>query len=554
MTDHSKKIIAAFKRINYKPRDNQIKDCNLIINAFIDEKFDNVVLSAPTGLGKSIIGAVVAEVCHELSHTDRNASLILMHNNILVNQYHKSFSDHIGFANLKGTNNYTCGLLPSLPGHESSASDCVKDFVGKGNPVCNECEFNKSREQKNLVKHLITNYDYYFSVSQIIDVEILAPRYMTIWDEAHTINEVFSNHNTIHLNEEKFDHIIEDAIKLNLPDQIISTLQMSKKLLTKNKITHDNYLKYISSIVKLVVPIQLEAADYAEKFWAKNDRDNYVKFNRIYNKYKSFNSLLNDFIEYGFEHVFQSLDKEIYIKPIFIGQHIFKEILGTSVKNLFMSATVTKEFLVKTIGIDPEKTKEIVLDSVFDKENKKFVFVKPIALNNRTINEPETIEYLTKLCKIIAGFHEGESGIILTPSFALSGQIADAMRNDFNVIEHIRSRSLIDFVELFKETKGSILISPSLFEGLNLEDDICRFQILVKAPFPSIADDRMRYIMDSYPDIFSLMTLMKIVQGAGRGVRNVEDYATTYALDLNIKRLFMSSANIWKDEFEILEF
>jgi Rad3-related DNA helicase len=553
MKDYSNNILQAFSRIRYLPRDNQVSDINLIVNAFIDEKFDNVVLSAPTGLGKSIIGAVVAEVCAGISHTDKKASIILMHNNILVNQYHGSFSDHEGFSNLKGVNNYTCAKLPSLPNQESSAADCVKDFVGE-NPTCNACEFNISRKQKNLVNHLITNYDYYFAVSQLADIEILNPRYMTVWDEAHTINEVFSNHNTIYLNEEKIDHMIEDAIKLNLSDDIVATLNMSKKLLSKNKITHDNYKRYIESIIKLAIPIQMESLRFAEDFWDDGDRDNYVKFNRIHNKYKSLNGLLNDFIDYQFEHVFQALDKEIYIKPIFIGRHIFQNILGTSVKNLFMSATVTKEFLVKTVGLDPEKTKEIKLDPIFSKENKKFVFAKPISLNNRTINEPKTTEYLAKICKMIVGFHENESGIILTPSFLLANQIAEVLKKDHNIIEHVRSQSLTECVERFKETKGSILISPSLFEGLNLEDDICRFQILVKAPYPSLADDRMKYIMDNYPDIFSLMTLMKIVQGAGRAIRNINDHAVTYALDSNIERLFKSKENIWKDEFEVIEF
>jgi len=59
----------------------------------------------------------------------------------------------------------------------------------------------------------------------------------------------------------------------------------------------------------------------------------------------------------------------------------------------------------------------------------------------------------------------------------------------------------------------------------------------------------MRFILNQYPDIYSLLATMKLTQGAGRSVRGPEDWATTYFLDSNIQRLWTSKSNEWADEF-----
>jgi len=86
-----------------------------------------------------------------------------------------------------------------------------------------------------------------------------------------------------------------------------------------------------------------------------------------------------------------------------------------------------------------------------------------------------------------------------------------------------------------------------------LDGDICRYQILVKAPYASLADKRIHYIMNYHKEIYELMTLMKIIQGAGRSVRSKDDYADTYALDYNIRRLFLNKNNVWQNEFKVVD-
>jgi Rad3-related DNA helicase len=551
MTKYTKEILSGFARIGYTPRGNQVESIDRIVKAFVDDGFTNVVLSAPPGIGKSIIGAVTAEVCAELAGQRNLKSLILMQNNMLVNQYQNSFGSNSNFSQIKGAVNYSCAAIPALPGFEATAEECIKVIQSIQNPICNSCEYNISSELKNTVDHLITNYSYYF-VSKGIS---LKARYMTIWDEAHTINEVFCNYNSTVVTSQFLDSLRSDCNMVSIKKTLLDILESIRNRLQNgeiSEITYEDDLENLSEIYKELVLIATEAAD---EYFSKNEMEKYVKFTRLSKKYSYLISKIEYILEN--EHIFQVDETEFSVKPIFIGEKSFYSSLNDSRKNLFMSATVSKKIIVETVGVKDEETTEIILDPVFDPVNKKMIFMKPIPLNNTSLQEPDTIKHIAGISEAIVGHHKNDCGIILTPSFKLTGEIAEYLRKNknINVLEHVRGSNINEIIDIFKSSVGNtVLISPSIFEGLSLDDELCRYQILVKAPFPSLADKRIMYIMTHHREVYDIMTLQKIIQGAGRAVRNENDHAVTYALDMNIKRLFNSKLNVWKNEFQILEF
>jgi Rad3-related DNA helicase len=77
----------------------------------------------------------------------------------------------------------------------------------------------------------------------------------------------------------------------------------------------------------------------------------------------------------------------------------------------------------------------------------------------------------------------------------------------------------------------SVLVAANLTEGYDGKDDLCRFVILPKVPFPSLGDTRTRLRMEEDARSFDYQALVAVVQGAGRGVRHPDDYADTWILD-----------------------
>jgi hypothetical protein len=85
--------------------------------------------------------------------------------------------------------------------------------------------------------------------------------------------------------------------------------------------------------------------------------------------------------------------------------------------------------------------------------------------------------------------------------------------------------------EHFTSSKPTVLISPSLHLGLDLKDDLSRFQIITKVPYPSLGDrwiDEKRKRSEQW---YTWQTALRLVQGYGRSIRSKDDWAKTYVLD-----------------------
>ena len=571
---YEKQILEAYKRIGYSPRDNQVEHINNVLIAFLDEGYKNVVLSAPTGTGKSIIGAIVAEVVQAIKypHENAHASFLLTATNVLAQQYHDSFVDDTapedeGFHIIKGASNYECSALSS-PEEPQTAENCAIGLFRKSGmddmiqSNCNHCKYQHARTMKTKARQLITNYSYYF-VDRMYSQAPMPKVAVAVFDEAHLLNDLFTEHNAIYFSEKRLKAMAEEvSSELSLGNtDVFKQLKMVREHLIAGKINDDNYETYLKVLLETYNEISTAAKADAERNVRSPTK--YLKLNKLHKKYFGLGCKIDDLFLFDYPSVFEYKEKdpkkgqnenEISVKPIFIGEMF--EALDNADHNLLMSATISELYAKRTMSL-PGTTKHIRLPPQFPKENKKVIFFKPQALNYNSMKDPATIKKLCATTYQIVEHHTklGERGIILAPSFAIVQSLAETlrtMRGGYKVFEHERGQKLADLLEMFKAYQGgpAILLTPSGFEGLDLPGDLSRYQIIVKAPYASLGDKRIKVILDTYPDIYSLTTLMKITQGAGRSVRSFDDYATTYCLDTGIQRLWTAKNNEWADEFQ----
>ena len=570
---YEQQITDAFTRLGFTARDNQIKYINLICEAFLDEKIKNVVLSAPTGTGKSIIGTVVAETIHSIKYPSApaNASFLLSATNVLLDQYHKTFADKAEqnlFLLVKGAANYECEALSSEEEKQNAENCAISLFRKNGmqnliDSYCNNCEYFRMKALKPIARHLITNYSYYF-IDRMYSAAPMAKRTVAVFDEAHLINDLFIDHNAIYISEKRLSLCAEevnDNLTLGNTD-VFRDIKLIKDALTGGKITEANYLDWLKRLQAVYSEISDAAKSNADR--SIKNPSKYLKLQKLSKKYYSFGCKIDDLFTFEYPHVFEFKEKsaakyqaesEINVKPIFVGDMF--QVLDNAEHNLLMSATISDQFAKRTITF-PETTKHIRLDPQFPPENKKVIFYKPQVLNYRTMQEAETIKKLCSTVSQIVKHHteKGERGIILAPSFAAAQQIAKDLKgsSSYTLFEHIKGEKLSEVLDDFKKysKKPAVLITPSGFEGIDLPGDLSRFQILVKMPYASLGDKRIQTILDRYPDIYQIQALMKVVQGAGRSVRNKEDWATTYILDAGAQRSWTSKMNEWSNEFQTL--
>ena len=559
-------IDKCYSDLNLFSINGQDKIINDILVQFIDNNKKNIVLQSPLGSGKSIIGAIVARAFkymfseHLESNDDLLPASIVVHSNNLVRQYSDTFKNFTSkdFHQIIGASNYKCAAgnhLSDVKNPDYRGDSCffktAEEYIKTD--FCETCEYKLAKAHINKTDVLITNYSYHFI--SCMWTHHLKKRIITIFDEAHMINDVFCEHNAIYISVDRIQKYIDECQEHfpgELKEQILFFKNL-KKMMNDNKIHDSNYME----IIKLVARHYNKIASVFSKYTADTEDkssalDESIKMSKISKKYQDLSCKIGDLITYNYDHVFECKDGDISIKSIFVSD-MSKQIM--SEYNLFMSATISDEFMIQTMNLPRDITAFIKVEPIYPAENKPLMFIGSHKLNYENMNNPEVIKELRENVYAILeqANEEKNKGIMFTSSFKLGEQLTDKFPKHTKLFLHKSGVDVNQLINDFKSYQGSaLLVSPSIYEGLSFDDDLSRFAILSKCPYPSLGEKRMKYIANNYPDIYKIITIKKIIQAIGRSVRNKDDHAITFVLDCNIEYLFNSQLNVWKNEFKII--
>ena len=192
-----------------------------------------------------------------------------------------------------------------------------------------------------------------------------------------------------------------------------------------------------------------------------------------------------------------------------------------------------------------------VVPSTFD-FTKSPVFVLnrfKMTLKERKQNLPNVVQIVTQLTK---GKFKDERGIIQTGSYDIAKEIYN------KVPPEVRSRMLIYrgsrektlCVKIHQRSKNTILIGPTLNQGMDLPNEQCRFIIVCKVPFPSLGSSLVKEKTRLFRRWYESTTSNEIIQGIGRGVRNETDWCVTYILDASFMELYKATIDQYPEELQ----
>lgn len=226
---------------------------------------------------------------------------------------------------------------------------------------------------------------------------------------------------------------------------------------------------------------------------------------------------------------------------------------------LAMSATVISadEWLdscgVEAAGLEAGR---VVMDSPFAVEHRPILYVPQGDMGYKTW-ERDVDSMVDGVAKILDR-HPEDAVLIHTTSYKLNraivagikGKMSDMGQQGRKIVTHDDARgrdvALAEYVELAERGRAPIVCSPSLDRGVDLPGDLCRVQIIVKVPFPSLGDrqiaERMR--VDGGQAWYRAQTARTLVQMTGRGVRSAEDHAVTYVLDSQFGRWWKQAKTV----------
>lgn len=529
---------------NFTPNKQQVKLLQNIEQAF-EDGYKFVVCSAPTGSGKSFISKTLSSASRapskefidlvstyqvfkrtqtgdylysdEIEEQKTYGAFALTITKALQDQYKELFTD---IDVLKGKSNYQCSYDEN---YNVEFAPCI--FLKKVKDECwnkNSCPYYEARNKAITSCFSTLNYNMFFALPHHV-----RRRQYIICDEASELEEQLVKEFSCQIN---FDYLKKVEITIRpLPSD-------------------GDYGKLGRWISGLSVDIE-DKIDELKDVVNKNESKNIAAY--INDKktelisLQSLQSKLKTLLDtwHDSEYIFERVAKGVNFMPLKVDR-LARHIFDYADRVVLMSATIIdpKNFC-KTLGID--KFKYVEADSTFD-ANKAPIYANTkvkLNYNNLQSNLPKIVKMIKEICQV----HSNEKGIIHTQTNTITNYLKDnlndnrilyrepGVKNEDILLQHIQSNS------------PTILASPSMTHGVDLKDDLARFQIIIKAPFLPMTDKRVEKMMKVDFNWYMNKMLSSLIQSCGRGVRSHKDHCVTYILDAAIiEAIFKNKGKIPK--------
>jgi Rad3-related DNA helicase len=138
--------------------------------------------------------------------------------------------------------------------------------------------------------------------------------------------------------------------------------------------------------------------------------------------------------------------------------------------------------------------------------------------------------------------HPGQKGIIHTGSYKIQKYLQDNL--SFSRLIFPERGGVEDALALHKESKDpTVLVSPAVTEGVDGKDDLVRFQVVCKIPYPFLGDRRIKILANRDWGWYNYQAAKTLIQALGRGVRSETDWCKNYVLDDALEK-FINQSNV----------
>ena len=238
--------------------------------------------------------------------------------------------------------------------------------------------------------------------------------------------------------------------------------------------------------------------------------------------------------------VFNCIDEYYLLQRHFYNKFGFK---------VLMTATMgsPKDFM-RNHGLKSAKYYKI--DSGFEWERSPIIVYPGKKMSARFLEE--NFDWAVERTVSILQNHSKERGIIHTGSYDLGEKMWRALPKELRkrVLIYKGSEEKDKIIKKLKKQPDTVLMGPSLLEGLNLVDDDSRFQVFLKVPYPHLGDKYVKAKLDNSQYWYNWKTSIAVLQGIGRSIRTPQDWAVTYFIDGCFADLLRSASDQFPQEFK----
>ncbi len=381
------------------PREKQIRAIEYIQKKY-DEGFRDIVIAAPTGIGKTGIGATVCYWAEQANLPGAPGGYYLVTQKLLQDQIERDFprfkKEFVPGVSLKSATEYEC------PVH----GDCGSGAVAPKGKGCNyrridQCAYICQRNKFIGATLACTNYPYIFT--EHWNVGALPARRVAILDECHTVERQILGFIELSLSEEviaewtgriKYLPVLSTKLEFTSWVERFYLPELFKKLKDITALVEGDgdpktlkmKVKLSTHIAKIVVSVDLIKAQPDNwVYWQENDKNG---------------ALVS------------------VAKPLDAAPFVPKMINELADLRIYMSAFPgSKRVFSRSLGIPPEKLAWLNLNSTFPIENRP-ILLMPLGSMSKN-NVDYTLPAVLRMSEKIFSAHANQKGIIHCHTYKL---------------------------------------------------------------------------------------------------------------------------------------
>lgn len=478
-------------------RQQQLEVINLIRS---NPNKKHYIMECPTGVGKSGIALALANASKD--------AFIATANKSLQDQYENEFPDIL--TTIKGRDNYLCTTHSnSSQGVKFTCANSPCQTSKQAKQDCSKlrlCEYHGQLTKAKQSHSTLFNFAAFLTFTN--HTPHFKPRESLIFDEAHNLVSWLTNFIQITFSIDK----IRQQFSIHTPLSYV------------NGEDYEHYLRKLEEAysARKTLLEELEPLDKQQLKELEHIESQLHKLNMIFNSKLGLNNFAVVEEKSKFGH-------QLHFKPIDVSEFTKDYIFNKAEKFFYLSATILNfDEFISQLGINPNDCVKIQVGSSFPKQNRPIIKRYVGQLNYKTT--PTLLPKLIEEIKSILQEHKDHRGIIHGISYTLCDQIMSGV-DDPRIIFPRTAAAQEQAKITHKSSPNSVLLSPSMFEGVDLKQDLARFQIIVKMPFPNIKDRVLMRRKELYPDYIYTQTALALVQAYGRIIRSETDWGKTYILD-----------------------
>jgi Rad3-related DNA helicase len=511
-------------------RDGQRGCLEFILDAFEDGK-KCVIVEAPTGSGKSAIGLAVSRFFDSVYY--------LTIQKILQSQIINDFGDFGDIVDLKGRATYPCTFYDRHDVKSVSAADLAKihrDGVDCNHGFCRKKEqryksprcfpaSNGSGDLSSLPDGMQYSaclyYEQVFSavnshtclmnfssfLYQTHMSKRFGPRGLMIIDEAHQMEPQLLNFISISLNDKRLQHYGIELEEYQTPEEY--------------------WIYFVESDIISKILTLIDDVKDAEDIRAQDEYSSLAK------KLGTFMHCMEREEEWVAEFERGKDFNTVQLKPVFVDSKSDSYILDFGRRCLMMSATILDVgIFCSSLGIARSDTAAFRMKNRFPVNNRPIYIRSAGSLAGGKKKMPEWGPRLLKKVDEVISEHPDDRGIIHTHNFAIADLLMSKSDHRDRFLFQNMFSSKEDMLKVHADTQKSVIVAPAMHEGIDLVDDLSRFQIICKIPWANFYTDKQlarRVELDT--NYYVWLTALKLVQSYGRSIRSETDFADTYVID-----------------------